>query len=106
MITFNYLYADLKTNSAEIWKQGSSKEWKTVESKNGLYIGVPVMVTYDNSRFVVAVQGEPDFTLTYDDTSPLQPSWLVSFYTGTNTEVELSFTEPCIIDFDPEFTPQ
>ncbi|XP_071804776.1 uncharacterized protein [Asterias amurensis] len=70
-----------------------------VQSVN--YLGVPVIMTYINGRFEVAVQGVPDSTLTYDVTSPPQPSWFVSFV--TLTEAEIIFTEPCISDFNPQF---
>ena len=67
------------------------------------YIGVPVVITYDNGRFEVAVKGLPDSTVTHDITTPPQPSWFVTFH--SKVDVDLNITEPCINDFDPQFTP-
>ena len=61
------------------------------------------MITYDNGRFEVAVKGLPDSTVTHDITTPPQPSWFVTFH--SKVDVDLKFTEPCINDFDPQFTP-
>ena len=97
--------AGLYTDVAHFCKVGSSSNvWIGVQSKSGVnYIGVPVVITYDNGRFEVAVQGVPGSTLTYDVTAPPQPSWFISFYSFA--EVEWNFTEPCINDFNPKFNP-
>ena len=101
-----YLHSNLFTDKAYILKPlPSSANWLTVQIKNGLnYIGVPVVITYDNGRFEVAIQGVQESTRTYDVTSLPQPtSWYVSFFAATG--VELGFTEPCINDFNPQFNP-
>ena len=95
--------AGLYTDVAHFYKRETSPyQWLIVQSKSGVnYIGVPVVITYDNGRFEVAVQGVPESTLTYDVTAPPQPSWFISFY--SYAEVEWKFTEPCINDFNPKF---
>ncbi|XP_071804652.1 uncharacterized protein [Asterias amurensis] len=67
------------------------------------YVGVPIIVTYDNGRFEVAIQGVPDSTYAYDAQSPPQPSWFILFF--NSDETELNFTDPsCINDFNPKYT--
>ncbi|XP_071798822.1 uncharacterized protein [Asterias amurensis] len=97
---------DLHADKAKIRKPPSppSTQLELVQSKSGNYIGVPVIITYDNGRFEVAVQGVPELTLTYDVTSPAQPSWFVSLF--SSPEGELSFADPCINDFNPKFISQ
>ena len=103
MIILYCFGAELYTDKAQFLKVGtSSNYWIGVQSKSGVnYIGVPVVITYDNGRFEVAVQGVPGSTLTYDVTAPPQPSWFISFH--SQAEVEWKFTEPCINDFNPKF---
>ena len=76
--------------------------WEQVQFKYNDYIGVPVIITYDDGQFEVAVQGVQESTLTSDVTSPPQPSWYVSFHTYSAVEAELIFTEPCIDDYNPQ----
>ena len=67
------------------------------------YVGVPIIVTYDNGRFEVAIQGVPDSNYAYDAQSPPQPSWFIWFF--NSDEAELNFTDPsCINDFNPKYT--
>ncbi|XP_071803942.1 uncharacterized protein [Asterias amurensis] len=91
------LYAD----SGKFWRYDHGvpieEDWNNVK-----YIGVPVILTYDNGRFEVTVKGVQDSTLTYDVTSSPQSSWFVSFQ-RYDTEAEIIFNEPCINDFNPQF---
>ncbi|XP_071804409.1 uncharacterized protein [Asterias amurensis] len=67
------------------------------------YVGVPIIVTYDNGRFEVAIRGVPDSTYAYDAQFPSQPSLFILFF--SSTETELNFTDPsCINDFNPKYT--
>lgn len=101
---FYYFDADLLTDTADFPQIGSSSnQWIPGQSKSGVnYIGVPVIITYKNGRFEVAVQGVPESTLTYDVTYPPKPSWFISFY--SYVDVKWNFAEPCIYDFNPQFT--
>ncbi|XP_033638274.1 uncharacterized protein LOC117298981 [Asterias rubens] len=94
----------LLTDTADFPQIGSSSnQWIPGQSKSGVnYIGVPVIITYKNGRFEVAVQGVPESTLTYDVTYPPKPSWFISFY--SYVDVKWNFAEPCIYDFNPQFT--
>ena len=101
MITFNYFYADLIHGDYVAMNKMDSVtlRWALVQKKEGVnYIGVPVVITYDNGRFDLVLNGMQ--TLTSDVTSPPQPRWFVTFYVFT--EVELSFTQPRINDFNPQ----
>ncbi|XP_071804860.1 uncharacterized protein [Asterias amurensis] len=69
------LYGDV-TAGIKKW-DSSSQLWREVLFERRDYIGVPVIMTYDNGRFELAVQGVLDSTMAYDVTSP-HPSWCLT----------------------------
>ena len=99
LITCYFLNAELGVDFVTFFERENSTQRWTTQGASGKYIGVPVIITNDNGRFKVAVQGVEGSTLTSIVITTPKPSWFVTFL--TLTDAELIFSEPCMNDFSP-----
>ena len=101
LITCYYLNAGLGVDFGTFFERETSNQTWTdnTQRTSGKYIGVPVIITNDNGRFKVAVQGVEGSTLTSIVITTPKPSWFVTFW--ALTDAELIFSEPCMNDFSP-----
>ena len=96
-----YLTADLDTSRADI--EQLKPTYEVVERNSGInYMAQHLVITYDNGHFVVAIEGLPESTLTYNITSEPPTSWFISFKSGKGV-VDWEFFEPCIDEFTQNY---